>query len=508
MTEPSEFPRPLRAALTAPPLERKGWQWTVAPTYIGLFLWVVFFDQLGPRTLAIGGLPWSLVGAGAGGLLCYLLLYLVPATWGQSTGRPATVLAASTFGATGTLLFTFLLFGLAQVIWIAVSTFYSVDWTLQGLNSCGLYQPKPPKLLPVPLGRGAGRVVELRGTVFLVTSIAWLYAAALVGNYLVRIIQALMNVYPIFPAIMLATAMMLTIQNVRSFEPLEVDPATSAHIVDGGPRAFLMMIQMFFGFFAMAGLAAADWGAVCRTRREVQLGGWVGVAFASWTVAVLALLTVAGALGRYPTPAQLPRQIDVASFTFRVALLLGMPDRVAGSMFLIFGLASLAPTCFAAFLLGQRFSALVPEVSRLKWTLLGATAAWPLVATGLAGRLEPIFTVLGAVFAPMVGAMAGDYVRSRGAWPGPRRGINPAGLLAWLGGFLVGLIPLAVEAGGWGDGSRLQPAAVYGFLTAFLVYTVMARIGLESSSLPIPQVPQTAESSTPGTGVGSGAPGF
>ena len=73
------------------------------------------------------------------------------------------------------------------------------------------------------------------------------------------------------------------------------------------------MIQLIFGFFATAGLAAADWGAVSRDASDIRLGGWVGVAFGSWLVATLALMTVAGRwdgsprlrvgrAGRAPTP--------------------------------------------------------------------------------------------------------------------------------------------------------------------------------------------------------------
>ena len=39
---------------TPPALERKSWQTSTAPTYIGLFLWVVYFDQLPRWTLAVG----------------------------------------------------------------------------------------------------------------------------------------------------------------------------------------------------------------------------------------------------------------------------------------------------------------------------------------------------------------------------------------------------------------------------------------------------------------------
>jgi cytosine permease len=492
MPEHADLPPPLQAALDSPVLERRGWQ-AAAPTYIALFLWVVFFDQLGRRTLAIGGLAWSVLGAAAAGLLCYLLLYLVPAHWGQKTGRPLTVLGSSTFGATGTIGLTFFAFGLAQIVLMAVATLYAIDWAFQGLNLCGLVNPKSLKPMTVHLGPGGGWAVELRSSLLLVTSFFWLYAAALTGHYLVKIIAALMKIYPIYPALMLALAMILTLGGLASFRPLEIDPATSAPVVDGGPRAFLMMIQMIFGFFAIAGAASADWGAVNRTPRDVRLGGWIGVALASWTVATLSLLTVAGAVGRYSAPLMLKNRPGVGNFSFRVALVLALPQMLAGAMFLIFALASLAQTCYAANLFGRRFEAIWPRVSRLVWTLIGTTAAWPLVATGLAIRLEEIFTLLGAVFAPMVGAMAADYVRNRGVWPGPRRGVNPPGLVAWLVGLGVGLVPLIAVAGGWSDGSRLQPASLYAFAAAFVVYTVLAALGAETPTLSIPDVEPTSE---------------
>lgn len=493
MTDHPDYPRALQAALSTPPLERKGWQTTIAPSYIGLFLWVVYFDRIGCRTLPVGGLGWTLLGVAAGSVLCYLLLYLVPALWGQRTGWPSTVLGGSTFGTKGTVWLLFGVFGLAQVVWLAVATFYSVDWTFQGLSSCGLLDAKALRPALFRVGPGAGRVVELRSPLFLITSLAWLYAAALVGHYLVRIIQALMNVYPIFPALMLGLAMVWTIGGVPGFQPLGIDPVASAPVGDGGPRAFLMAIQMVLGFFAMAGVTAADWGAVNRTPQDIRRGGLVGVAFASWTVATLALLTVAGALGRYPAPPPVPGGASGDNFTYRVALLLGLPERLAGVVFLIFGLSSLAPTCYAAFLFGHRFAAVAPQVSRVKWTLLGTTAAWPLIATGLASRLESLFTLLGAVFAPMIGAMASDYVRARGSWPGLRRGVNVAGITAWACGLAVGLVPLVVSATGQGDGTRFQPAAAYALVTAFLVHWVLAALGLEPPVLAVPLVSHVPE---------------
>lgn len=496
---PSSLPRPLREALAAPRLEPKSWQTSVAPTYIGLFLWVVFFDQLGRKTLSVGGLGWSVLGAAAGAVLCTLLLYHVPAMWGHRSGRPLPVLGASTFGTRGSVALLIAGLGLAQVVWLAVSTFYAVDWTFQGLSSLGLLNLHAlrPVLPGAWLGLGTSAVPALRSPLFLITSLCWICWAVLVGHYLVRIIAALMNIYPIFPALMLGTAMLLTLKGVRGFHPLALDPASGQPVQAGGPQAFVMMIQMIFGFFATAGLAGADWGTVCRTPRDVRLGGWVGVGLASWVVATLALLTVAGALGQFPAPPGLSARAGVGNFSFRVALVLGVPERLAGAMFLIFGLASLAPTCYAAFVMGHRLTALWPRVSRLGWTLLGTAAAWTLVATGAAIRLEEIFTVLGALFAPMAGAMAADYVRSRGAWPGIRPGYNPPGMAAWAVGVVVGLVPLVGLGTSWTGAARFQPASVYGFVAAFLVDTVLARLGLERPAQPVPEAAEPEPAPAP-----------
>jgi cytosine permease len=467
-----DLPRPIQESLSSPPLERKGWQTTIAPQYISLFLWAVYFDQLGRSTLPIGGLGWSALGSVAAGLLCYSLLYYVPAMWGQKTGRPLIVLGTSTFGTTGSIWLLGVLVGLSQIVWLAVSTYYAVDWSLRGFVAAGLLDVRATHPLRVD-------GVPLRGTLFLITSLLWMISAVLVGHYLVRIIAALMMVYPVFPALMLGIAAALTMKDAAGFQPLAIDPATSQPIINGGPRAFLMMIQLIFGFFAAAGVMAADSGAVTRSPADVRIGGFVGVAFASWTIATLALLTVAGAFGHYRMPMGAPHPPALADFRFGSALVLGLPARLASATFLIFGLSSLAPTCYAAFVLGERLANVWPARSRLQWTLLGTAAAWPLCATGWAGQLETVFALLGALFAPMAGAMAADYVRNRGSWPGPRKGVSVPGIVAWVFGVAIGMIPLIGNAWGMAAWARFQPAALYAFLAAFLVYRLLAAFGAE-----------------------------
>ncbi len=220
MSDRPDLPPALRDALLGPPLERKGWQTTIAPGYIGLFLWVVYFDRIAGRALAIGGLGWSVVGAAVAGLLCYRLLYYAPAMWGFRTGRPLAVLASSTFGARGSTWMTGVVLGLAHVVWFAVAVDYAVDWTFQGFVTCRLLDPR--HLRPIVLGG-----LRLESPPFLVTALAWSVATALTGHYLMRIIAALMNVVSVIPAALLGLAVVLTLQGLPDFRPTGIDPSAA-----------------------------------------------------------------------------------------------------------------------------------------------------------------------------------------------------------------------------------------------------------------------------------------
>ncbi|HEV3120957.1 MAG TPA: purine-cytosine permease-like transporter, partial [Isosphaeraceae bacterium] len=145
----------------------------------------------------------------------------------------------------------------------------------------------------------------------------------------------------------------------------------------------------------------------------------------------------------------------------------------------VLGLALLGPCCFNPFVFGHRFAAVAPGLKRWAWSLIGAVAAWPLMAFGLPARSELMFGALGALITPVVGAMAADYLRNRGRWPGPRRGVNAAGVLAWSLGCVSGLVPLVASEGGGPRWLMIQPACLLGFAVAFVAYAVLAALGLE-----------------------------
>jgi cytosine permease len=463
-------PRWLQTVLSEPPFERRRWETSIAPTFIGLFLWVVYYDQLPAALLPRGGIGWSVAGAGLAGLLGFLLFYYAPAMWGFATGRPLVVVATGSFGVRGAAWVPGLLLALVQVVWFAVATSYGTDLCLRGLVLIGLLEPRA-------LAGMSPRGLAVVSPLFAVTALVWSVWAALVGRWLVRVIAALMNVYPILPAFLIGAS---TVVALRGFRSGGADLARTVAAGASGWSAMALALQMILGFIASSGLASADWGAASRSAGDVRRGGFVSVALASWIVATLATLTVAGSLGlRGPLGGggvvRAPREL-----TFTASLVPLFGDRLAGLMDLAFGLAALAPGVYAAFALGTRLHELRPHWSRTRWTLAGAVLSWPLIVTGFALRLFDVFSVVGALVAPAAGVIAADYLLARGRWPGARRGVNPPGMIGWASGALAGLLPTLGGWLGWPAVARWQPAVLLAFAVAFLIDLALSAAGLRS----------------------------
>ncbi len=365
-----------------------------------------------------------------------------------------------------------LLLTLVQIVWLAVATRFATSLSLTGLELIGLLDPGFQR----PLRIGS---IELPGVLFLFTSLVWAFMAAFTGRYLVRVIAALMNIYPILPAFLLGMTAAVALRTIPDYQGRFARVAVGKFGSPEGWTAAVATVQMVFGFFSAAALLMAHWGIVAREKRDVTRGGWVGAAFAPWIVVTLALLCVAGAIPRWGMDVALgPAAYQRISFAQALRTLIG--GKTAGGMLLAFGLVALAPACYAGYLIGDGLNQRVPRLSRSAWTVVGAVAAWLLVAAGVGGHLRPLFDVMGALFAPACGAIAADYLRSRGAWPGARRGWNGPGVLAWAVGVVIAATPLVAVSLGMKALASAQPAAVFGFLAAFTTYLVLAAIGSES----------------------------
>ncbi|MGB2865866.1 MAG: hypothetical protein WBC05_21215, partial [Sedimentisphaerales bacterium] len=114
-----------------------------------------------------------------------------------------------------------------------------------------------------------------------------------------------------------------------------------------------------------------------------------------------------------------------------------------------------------------------------------------LAVTGWAGRAGAVFTVIGASFGPVCGAMMVDYLMAGKKWAGPRAGWNMAGWISWVVGFIVGMMPL-VSLPLVGK-VNIPAAPLMAFIVGAVLYFILAKAGMESKVLEMAAAPAEAE---------------
>ncbi len=423
-----------------PPSRRAPWYVNTAPSYAGVFLWVVFYMKLAEGTINRAGLGLCLIALAVAGVISYGLFYRVPAMLGMQTGYPLYVVGSSTFGTRGGYLMPGLLMGLLQIGWFSVNTFVSTDFILKGLKA-----DAGPGTLP-----------------FALAAVLWGYTMAYVGVKGIQYVARFALYLNLIPLLMILFAFYRTAGGLERH--VVTDPAPFV--------GFTLLVHAVVGFFATAGAAGADFGMNSRNERDVEMGGKVGIALAILVAGGLPLLSVAGARGLY----------GIEGYSYD-AVIAGIGGFVATAMFFLFAIASVPPACFCAFIAGNSFATMIPAVPRLISTMVGATVALILAITGAAADLIGLFTIVGASFGPICGAMTADYLLSGRRWAGPREGVNLAGYGAWAVGFLIGILPFLPLA----ETTKmyLQPASVYSYLAGFIVYWILAKAGLEPRVAPV-----------------------
>ena len=247
------------------------------------------------------------------------------------------------------------------------------------------------------------------------------------------------------------------------------------------------VVQLVFGGFSLSGLLSVEWGMTAARRRDVRIGGWMSIVLAGCGVSSMALLTVQGAI-RHVGSTATEASILCVPRSFHWAIFEGIGGVIGGLILMLFGLVTLAPACTGAWICTRRLKARWPALRRSAWTWLAGLLVFVLVATSWAGRIEPIFGLMGAFFASAAGAMVSDALRQRFAWKGIRQGVHAPGLFAWLAGLAVGLVPLCGSVLGWDGANRFQPAAIFAFFTAAAVYQALAASGLESVHCAVPEI--------------------
>jgi len=416
---------------------RAPWYKNTAPTYAGVFLWVVFYREIGVA-LDHAGPALCLAALVVAGLISYGMFYYIPALTGMRTGYPLYVIGSSTFGTQGGYLMPGLLMGVLQVGWMSVNTFVATTFILTALGS-----KAGPGTLP-----------------FAIIATVWALGLGYIGAKGIGYVARFALYLNLVPLLMILVVFAKNAGAIWQYAP----PHPNSYL------GFTTLVQIVVGFFATAGAAGVDFGMSNRNEHDVRWGGLVGILLAVLVAGGFPLLAVAGARVLYGVK---DYQLDSA---------IAQTGSFAGIAFFLFAVASIAPMCFSSFIAGNSLATMIPGVPRSTSTMVGAVIAAMLAITGAAANLVGLFTIIGASFGPICGAMVADYWLSGKKWAGPRQGINFAGYGAWAIGFVIGILPFLPIAEA--TKAYLQPAAVYSFLAGFIVYVVLAKVGLQPKTVP------------------------
>ena len=520
----STLPDYVKAARPVPQANRAAWFLNTAPTYAGIMLWFVFWQDvpvgsginatMGQFSEFAGGilsqgLFVAFLGLILAALLCHFLFFLVPGLLGWKTGLPLYIVGTSTYGVRGGFLMPGFLMGVLQFGWLGVNSFFA------GLLLCA------------PWEQGVGTPAHV------IVSILWAVAAAFMGLKGIQYVARVATFLPLIPLVVLLILFFGSVGGLRYFnseglvasgegtvvevkqsefvrqrvagaEPLAVEKTSeeegesvvtttyATHWVEVEKTQILatkpplsawqviaLICTYVVGFFATAGAAGTDFGMNNRDAKDVQMGGLVGIALATVFAGGLAILVAAGAHGNGVAPNAVLRAT-------------GLMDGIVGEntskvfMYLL-AIAAFPPACFSSFIAANSFKTTLPKVNPFLSVGCGTAVSILLAITGLAGDVIGMFTIIGASFGPVCGSMAADYLLAGRKWAGPRAGFNRAGWIAWIVGFIVGAADFIPGMSG-----RIICPPVGAFLVGFVLYYVLAKVGLEGETLPMPDVSEAA----------------
>lgn len=450
----TSLPNYITSAVPNPPEKRAAWYKNTAPTYAGIFLWFVFWDPVtnGGQALS-AGLGVALLGLLLSALACHYLFYLVPGLFGMRTGLPLYIVGTSTFGAQGGFIMPGFLMGVLQFGWLGVNAFFSSMLLYNSFTGASL---TPESSYPVP-----GHAVLV---------VLWAALAAFMGLKGIQYVARVATYLPLLPLLILLILFVRTVSGVGNFDPQSLVAAGKVTQPLSAGAVIALMLTYVVGFFATAGAAGVDFGLNNRDRKDVQMGGLIGIGLAILVTAGLSLLIVAGAYGQAGGD---PPQAVTAT---------GLMETVVGPgtakvFWLLLALAAFPPACFSSFIAANSFKTTLPNVNPFVSVGIGTVVSIILALFGWAGKVVPVFVIIGASFGPICGAMVADYLLNGGRWTGPRAGFNPAGWLAWALGFIVGILP-NFDVG-------VPAAPVLAFVVGLVVYALASKLGLQTPVVPL-----------------------
>jgi cytosine permease len=395
--------------------------------------------------LSAGGLWATLLGVVLGGVICHYLFFLAPGLLGMETGLPLYVVGSSTFGAAGALIMPGFLMGALQFGWLGVNTFGSADALAKGFHMPALY---------IPL------------------CVVWALGAAFVGLKGIQYVAKVATYLPLIPLVVLVMGLAMFGGSAADYKPLP-----SAATAGGQLDAVLLMVAAIVGFFATAGAAGVDICTSNRDKKDVSMGGMVGIIIAIVFTAGISVIAVAGARAAGVIGP------DVVNMT--TALEKKVSPGLFAAIMIGLTLASFPGACFSSFIAANSFKTVMPKVNPFISVGIGAVVSMILAITGVASKLPSVFGLIGASFGPICGAMLVDYLLAGRKWSGPRAGFNPAGWIAWLLGFIVGILPNSLLPAAMQVNVPCAPVAA--FVVGTMVYFICAKMGLQSAVVPLPK---------------------
>jgi len=470
-TEPSkssgQLPDYIASATPNPAANRAPWYKNTAPTYAGIFLWFVFWQQaVATKDGSLGGLlsqgiGWALLSLVLAAVICHVLFYLVPGMLGMKTGQPLYIVGTSLFGTTGGFLLPGFLMGLLQFGWLGVNIYFSSALI-------GIF------LFP-DAGINPGDPSTMTASVKAIMAV-WGILAAFVGLKGIQYVAKVATFLPLIPLVILIILLAQTVGGIGSFEPQALiesakaaNPEAPAALGKFGVLA--AMLTFVIGFFATAGAAGVDFGTGSRNKKDVSMGGIVGIALAIIVTAGISMLVVAGTYGSEEFSAKAVEGGVNLQTPGLMPVIMG--DKTAGVLMFLLALAAFPAACFSSFIAANSFKTTLPKVNPFISVGIGAAVSILLAVTGMAGKAITVFEIIGATFGPILGAMLVEYIFSGGKWSGPRTGFNPAGWISWICGAIVGVLPIL-------NIYPVPAAPVAAFIVGAVVYAILAKAGMQS----------------------------
>lgn len=509
----SQLPDYVASATPNPKSNRTGWLMTTAASYAGVMLWFAFWQDVpnGGQSVLGGtlsqGLPLAILAVVVAAFLCHLLCYLVPGMFGMKTGLSLSVVGTSTFGVKGGLIMPGFLMGALQFGWLSVNAFFA-GFLLS-------------KIFGHPSELGDATTPMKLSMLHLIISTGWILVATFVGMKGVRYVGAVASFTPILPIIVLVLLLAKTVGGVGAFDTEKMMAAENAKVAaateklanlekgtqeykdteaitkakpvtlfgSGKLGVFSLICTYIIGFFATAGAAGVGFCSANNDSKAVWSAGLVGIVLSTALTGIVALLVVAGAQQNLPegmlTTYNVPSLFDA---------IFGTPEgnksmwTTANICMLLLCIAAFPSACFPTVVAADAFKTTFPKVKPLITCGIGVLVAIGLSVSGLAGRAGDVFTVVGASFGPICGAMMADYLLAGKRWAGPRDGFNIPGWIAWFFGFIVGGASLVVEKFLGGTMPFEIPCPpLAAIVTGFVLYLVFAKAGMESKVLDMPQ---------------------